>query len=213
MSLGITLLCKLGLTEEEAVHIKDRQNTNYVFARDQGGIGYTTPKLSLLPDLDSTYSRLAAMSSFSINEAPKIEIKPVQNRIFIPKRLQKKDVNSFSNEDLSSIFIQSNSMTEQLDKISQNLESPKKKRHHRHHHQKEDEQDSPCNDQIESPVADNIPNSTNTNQTITESTCTTKNDTSIDESRADTSENNEQKKHRKRRHRNKSNDQVIAENS
>ena len=72
MNLGISLLCKLGLTESEAEHINDQENTSYVFARDQGGIGYTYPKLSLLPDLDSTFARLAAVSSLNRNEAPKL---------------------------------------------------------------------------------------------------------------------------------------------
>lgn len=204
MNLGINLLCKLGLTEAEAEQLNEHKYTNYVFARDQGGIGYITPKLSALPDLDSTFARLAAISSQDKNEAPKLEIKPIQPRYFIPSKLKKKDVNSLSNEDLSSIFIQSNSMSEQLEYISNNIESPRKKRHHRHHNQKDEDQNSSNNEQIESPVADNFPSSNQTN--AQESSCAT------EENQNEQSVDNGQKKRRRRHHRNKQNDQIDTEN-
>lgn len=201
MSLGISLLCKLGLTEEEADRINDKTNTNYIFARDQGGIGYTMPKLSALPDLDSTFARLAAMSSLDKNEAPKIEIKPIKPRYFIPSRLKKKDVNSLSNEDLSSIFIQSNSMSERLEALSNNVESPRKKRHHRHN-QKEEDQNSSNGEKIESPVVDDI--QSNNNQTSLQGSSIT----------AEENQSGEvtQKKHRRRHHR-KPAEEVATENS
>ncbi|OHT10364.1 hypothetical protein TRFO_20410 [Tritrichomonas foetus] len=132
MKLGISLLCKLGLQEDEIEDFNKPEESYSVYARDQVGIGYTPPTTAL-PDLNSAYARLASISMMNKNNAPKLEIKPANNRFFIPSKLKKKDVGSLSNDDISSIFIQSNSLSEHLKELSEEQSnSRRRRRHHRH---------------------------------------------------------------------------------
>lgn len=137
MNLGVRLLRKLGLTESEENRLHSSHHANHVFARDLQGIGYTGPK-SVLPDLDDAFARLNAIAAMTPNQAPKIEIKPVQSPFFIPSKLKKKDINSFSNEDLSSIFIQSN-ITHISDESEESNHTSTEKRRRRKPHREPDE--------------------------------------------------------------------------
>ena len=140
---------KLGLTESEAQHFDEPEEVKYTFARDQVGIGYSAPQTSL-PDLDSTFARLAAISKMKKNDAPKIEAKkPAQTRFFIPSRLKKKSIGSLSNEDLTSIFMQP-TISDKVEEVSNDDDDAptRNKVHYKHYKNTENNVSTP----IESPV-------------------------------------------------------------
>jgi hypothetical protein len=104
--IGFALLAKLGLPSEEAEAHKDDKPSNAItiLPRDQSGVGYTAPSVDFLAVTEQAFAKLNACVKAAALAGPKMLVNPPATRGFIPARLRKKPVSSFSNEDLACVF-------------------------------------------------------------------------------------------------------------
>jgi hypothetical protein len=125
--IGYALLAKLGLPPEEAEAHKDDKpsNTITLIPRGQSGVGYTEPSVDLLA-ADQAFAKLNAKVKETMPSGPKMTVKPPAQRVFIPPRLRKKPVSSFSNEDLACVFAVEAPTSLPIEAIT--AEEPKKRR-------------------------------------------------------------------------------------
>ncbi|KAH0791170.1 hypothetical protein GPJ56_004909 [Histomonas meleagridis] len=139
MNLGFSLLTKLGLSQEEADQHKNDKPSDAitVYAKDQTGIGYAENKFDFVLETDATFAKLQAsrVGVEEINSTQKMEVKPPQQRFFIPTRLKKKPLHSLSTEDLAVILAKPEPVAVPVETIINEDSKPHKKR--RKHHRKE----------------------------------------------------------------------------
>ena len=137
MNLGFSLLTKLGLSQEEAdSHKNDKPSDAItVYAKDQTGIGYSEKKYDFVLETDAAFAKLQA-SRVGVKKAtdtPKMEIKPAQQKFFIPSRLKKKPLHSLSTEDLAVILAKPEPTAIPVDSLKSDLNSEQNKKRRRRH--------------------------------------------------------------------------------
>ena len=142
MDLGLQILMHLGLDRENAEKLqKSKRPTGIIFyERDQSGLGYKPPTQSFSLNLDNIYAGLSAKKYVAQVESsgPKLQSYQVQNNFFIPTKMKKKPVESFSAEDLAAIIPDDPNLKD-ITKVypkelnlTENIQKKRRKHHHSH---------------------------------------------------------------------------------
>lgn len=161
-ALGFALLAKLGLRDDEAEALKNSTIAKEaIYVRDESGIGYTEIPSNFMEASENAFAKLQRAHVMKIydsdddeEEKVKLEVKPAQQRRFIPQRLRKRSIGSLSNEDLAHILATDHPVSGTMETVktveeatepaaepAAEEEKPRRRRRrHRHHHEGEDQQ-------------------------------------------------------------------------
>ena len=139
-SLGLALLSKLGLKEEDVIamnHATSKRES--VYARDQTGLGYTQVAPDFMKASEDAFARLqkaATLSKTDHEGVGKLTLKEARHSVFIPSRLRKRSGRSSSNEDLSGVLASEQPSQVPVEMVANQEEAPDQPRRtrRRHHH-------------------------------------------------------------------------------
>lgn len=164
-ALGFALLAKLGLRDDEADALKNTAIAKEaIYVRDESGIGYTEIPSNFMEASENAFAKLARAQVMRIydsddddeKEQVKLQVKPAQQRRFIPQRLRKKSIGSLSNEDLAHILATDQPVSGTMETVktieeetarveaapqtvAEEEKPRRRRRRHRHHHEGEEQ--------------------------------------------------------------------------
>ena len=144
-ALGLSLLTKLGLRPDQVESLKKmKPKTEAVYVRDQTGLGYTHQAPDFMQASENAFAKLQAAAKMVRSEDEddgKMDVKPLQHKVFIPTRLRKRTVGSLSQEDLACILATDKPAALPVEAVVETAaaaeeeagEQPRRRRRRRHH--------------------------------------------------------------------------------